>query len=314
VPGFRAWIRRFPVRYAVDAGEGLKELRNLPQHIEKILEKTQDISPGRLTIVAMGGGSVGDFSAFVASILKRGVGLVHIPTTWLAAIDSSHGGKTALNVAGAKNQVGTFYPASRIVIIKNVLDTLPSSRSQEALAELGKMALIDGGSWVKTLMRERNHKTNPSTILWKYAKYAIQAKYRVVEKDPYEKRGYRQILNFGHTLGHVIEAARGVSHGTAVAQGLFFALDWSFDLGLCTRDSYLKSRTFLTETLGIEDKNTSLLRVSRVEARDLLKRDKKVLADGRLHFIYLRRPGRVERIEVTLKNLLVEGRRQGRIQ
>src|SRR5438445_1275287 len=133
---FKKWMKQIPLRYAVQAGEGLKSIDLFPEHISKITALCEKASVRKLTIVVVGGGSVGDFGGFVASILKRGVRLVHLPSTWLAAIDSAHGGKTALNVGGAKNQIGTFYPATEVVLVKSLLLSQPPARTFEGFAEL----------------------------------------------------------------------------------------------------------------------------------------------------------------------------------
>src|SRR6185295_5151716 len=114
---FRNWLKKFPCRYGVKSGESLKDLEKFPGHCKAILQMTEKIETRPLQLIAVGGGSVGDFAGFVASTLKRGVPLIHVPSTWLAAIDSTHGGKTALNVAGIKNQIGTFKQAEKIIVV-----------------------------------------------------------------------------------------------------------------------------------------------------------------------------------------------------
>ena len=111
-PALQKWLQKFPFVYTVEAGETLKQIENFPGHIEKILKISQSISERPLQIICIGGGSVGDFAGFVASVFKRGVDLVQIPSTWLSAVDSAHGGKNALNSKSAKNQIGTFHPAT----------------------------------------------------------------------------------------------------------------------------------------------------------------------------------------------------------
>ena len=118
------FIETFPHRLGVEGGETLKNLKNFPRQLDGILKEWPQPISRNHTLVVFGGGSLGDFGGFVASILKRGVNLIHIPTTWLAAMDSAHGGKNALNVAGVKNQVGTFYPAHKVFIVKEVLNAL----------------------------------------------------------------------------------------------------------------------------------------------------------------------------------------------
>ncbi|MBI4212007.1 MAG: hypothetical protein HY540_05155, partial [Deltaproteobacteria bacterium] len=218
-------MKTFPQCYPVTSGETLKAVEHFPKHIRSILMFTSEISRRDLTIICVGGGSVTDFGGFVASVLKRGVNLVHIPSTWLAAIDAAHGGKTALNVAGIKNQIGTFYPASKIFLVKEVLMAQPEPRANEALPELVKIAMIDGGVWAQKLLEDEQ--TASSALIWKNLRHAIAAKQRIVAQDPYEKNGKREVLNLGHTVGHVYEAYYGMPHGEAIAHGLRFALKWS---------------------------------------------------------------------------------------
>jgi 3-dehydroquinate synthase len=148
------WIQTFPNKYGVHSGESLKETKNFHQHIQKILKLSVGISKQEITIVALGGGSIGDFSGFVASVLKRGVRLVHVPSTWLSAIDSAHGGKTALNAGGIKNQIGTFYPAQKTYISKKILFTQPEIRLQDAWGEALKTALLSGPGLYKKLLKK----------------------------------------------------------------------------------------------------------------------------------------------------------------
>ena len=115
------FLNSFSHVYFVDAGEPLKNIEHFSNHVKNILETWGSQISRDHRIISIGGGSVGDFSGFVASVLKRGVQLTHVPTTWLSAVDSAHGGKTALNVGGVKNQVGSFYPADTVFLVKEIL-------------------------------------------------------------------------------------------------------------------------------------------------------------------------------------------------
>lgn len=307
VPGFTDWARKFPARMAVTAGEGLKDLRAFPSHCEKLMGVAQNMSARRMTIVVAGGGSVGDFGGFIASVFKRGVRLVQIPTTWLAAIDSAHGGKTALNVCGGKNQIGTFYPAADIYLVSKLLGAQPESRAMEALGELAKIALIDGGPWVRRLERARGEA--PGTLLLRFLRDAIAAKYRVVRRDPLEKSGVRQVLNLGHTFGHVLEARFGFAHGMAVAQGMCFALEWSRSLGVLSAREYSRAEELLTVVCGLA--RTALHgSLTSAEARRLLALDKKSSAAGMVTFVFLRGFGRPLRRDVAIDEIVNELKRQ----
>jgi len=304
---FAAWAKRFPHRYAVESGEKLKDLHAFPGHVEKLLKRTEGLSPRTMTCIAAGGGTVGDFAGFFASVFKRGVRLIQIPTTWLAAIDSSHGGKTALNVGGAKNQIGTFYPAERVIMVRSILLAQPEERAREAMGELGKIALLDGGAWVKRLERAR---ASDGELVWEFLKPAVEAKWKVVSKDPRETTGFRQILNLGHTVGHVFEAALGLPHGTAVARGLFFALEFSVrrgDLAPAVRDRAMK---LLSERMGLRPEPPKR-KLGESRFRSLLLQDKKRSGKGSVTFIFLRGIGRPERVSVSVDELVREAHRQG---
>ncbi len=119
------WLKEFALVYPVSAGEDLKDISSFASHVKKIFKLITPFSSRGICVVSLGGGSVGDFSGFLASVLKRGVPLVHVPSTLLAAVDSAHGGKTALNVSDFKNQIGTFYPADAILIVRSLFETCP---------------------------------------------------------------------------------------------------------------------------------------------------------------------------------------------
>lgn len=307
-PALRKWIRGFDARYAVKSGESLKALDAFPLHIKKFMKIGENLSARRMTIVVLGGGSVGDFGGFVASVYKRGVRLVHIPSTWLAAIDSSHGGKTALNVGGVKNQIGTFYPAGDIFLVKSLLQSQPAIRAEEAFAEIYKVALLQGGAFWKSFSRGGE----PSSVsLWKFLKPAIAAKYKIVAADPLEISGHRHFLNLGHSLGHALESYYLFPHGIAVNYGMEFALRWSEVLGdLSAKESaklwqapasrYLRSaaRDALLDTKAVNG------------LRHLLGADKKKTDSRKLRFIFTRGPGRCFIREVSFDEVMREVRRQ----
>jgi len=311
VPGFRAWSHGFKARLGLTAGEGLKSIDALPGFIRKLTGLTRGYSRREARLVCVGGGSIGDFGGFAASILKRGIGLVHVPSTWLAAVDSAHGGKTALNVGGAKNQIGTFYPADRTLLVKSLLFTGPARRAREGLSELLKVALLDGGPWTHRLFKDRKEDAD---LIWKYLQAAIMAKWRVVVEDPEERTGHRQILNLGHTLGHVLEAHHGISHGRAVAQGLFFALDWSRRSGRLKKSDHASFLEILSSRTGEESLVRTLGGISRKKFLSLLSQDKKSGSGSEVTFIFLRGLGHPVRTRVSLEEVADEARRQGWVQ
>jgi len=308
VPGFKAWIAGFERKIGVEAGEDLKSLEFFADIMAEIVEMGAGIDRKSLTLVGIGGGSVLDFSGFAASILKRGVEFVAIPTTWLAAADSAHGGKTALNVGGTKNQLGTFHPARAVWMAKDILLAQSEARVLEASAEITKVALLAGGPWGASWLKL---KTLTPALLWKHLPKAVEAKRRILLKDPYETRGERELLNLGHTLGHVFEAAYGWPHGLAVAQGVRFAVEWSWSRAL------LKPQDFLKLSRQIENLLPPPLPVERPlsaqTARILLGADKKGGAQG-VRFVFLRGPGRAVRETVPLDELVAEAQEQGWVE
>lgn len=284
-----AWIRKFPDRMALASGERLKSLDSFASVVEKVIRR----GDGRkLCFVAFGGGSIGDFAGFLASVYQRGSELVHFPSTWLAAIDSAHGGKTALNVAGYKNQIGTFWPASSVWVTREVLLGQPEERLQEVLGEVIKTSLLRGDR----LWSETDARGYSGERVWHYLPQAIRFKQKTVEKDPYETGGHRRILNLGHTLGHVIEAKLGLPHGEAIRFGLCFTILWSARRGL-VGTAFVKACTRAFWWPGDAELENVFRKIGNPAS--FLLRDKKNTKQG-VGFVFLKGPGRpiVEKVPV----------------
>ncbi len=224
--------RSFPGALFVSAGEGLKSLEVIGKLAEETLKRCSDRS---LTLVAVGGVSVGDAVGFLASVLWRGVGLVQIPTTLLAMVDSAHGGKTAVNLVSAKNQLGTFFPARDVWIVESLLSGFAPPMVDDGLAEIFKAALLGD----PVLAREFLRKGVRSVSLRDAIRSAIRVKQRIVARDPLETRGVREVLNLGHTMGHALELTAHLSHGRAVAWGLACAATVSARFGFAQRHEVL---------------------------------------------------------------------------
>ncbi|MGZ3774940.1 MAG: 3-dehydroquinate synthase family protein [Bdellovibrio sp.] len=307
---FKKWLKQFPLKYSVQAGESLKAVEAFPRHISEIVKLSEKASSRNLTLIVVGGGSVGDFGGFVASVLKRGVKLIHMPSTWLAAIDSAHGGKTALNVGATKNQIGTFYPAEKIVLVRSLLFSQPESRTFEGFGELLKISLISGGSLWTQLSEEKEVN---SVLLWKYLAKAIEEKYKVVQRDPEEKSGYRHILNLGHTVGHILEVYHQLPHGIAVNYGLDFALRWSAAKKIMS--SVNLNELYQKPVIGylLSPLRDDLFDVKESVFKDfksLLLKDKKKTTSIKLRFVFLKKPGQCIVQEVTVDEILMEICRQ----
>lgn len=307
---FKKWLKGFSLTYGVKSGEDLKAVESFASHITRINKLCENSSSRNLTIVVVGGGSVGDFGGFVASVLKRGVKLIHIPSTWLAAIDSAHGGKTALNLGSLKNQIGTFYPAHKIFLVRALLLSQPVERAFEGFGELLKISWISGGQFWKQLAREAD--LTPE-LLWKYLKPAIAGKYKVVAKDPEEKMGYRHLLNLGHTVGHVLESYFKLPHGIAINYGLDFSLRWSLQKKILTEREYLKMRNQLVMNYLLSPARDQLLPANKFGLKSFrlhLMNDKKKTKSETLRFVFLAKPGHCVIKEVQVDEVLHEVMRQ----
>lgn len=203
----------------VMSGESSKSIQIVDELITWLSTENISRTDG---IVALGGGVVGDLAGFVASIYMRGIDYVQVPTSLLAQVDSSVGGKTAINMGGIKNLAGTFYQPAGVLIDPNTLLTLPNQRVSEGLAEIIKMAaILDGELWTKlaNLNDIVDFLSNPTEIIGR----CCELKSEVVVADEKE-RGQRVILNFGHTLAHGLESVLGeekMTHGQAVAIGMY---------------------------------------------------------------------------------------------
>ncbi len=268
-------ISRFSNVIPVEGGEKLKRLQSLEELANRVLETTQDRS---MTLVAVGGGSVGDTVGLLASLLWRGVSLVHVPTTLLAMVDSAHGGKTAVNLEKTKNQLGTFYPAEQIWIVRSILERLSEPLQKEGMIELFKALLLGEPKLAKRYI-EDGWSALP---LWETLQKAIAVKQKIVAKDPFETRGKREQLNLGHTLGHALEASTGLSHGQSVAWGLAAALVLSENIGLSKTKAILE---FLRPML-----RCPLNWPSPEALEEKMKKDKKQ-KKGEFHSILLRKLG-----------------------
>lgn len=299
------------IEYPVSAGERLKELDYFPGHVKKIVKKIGASHHGRLVVVALGGGSVGDFAGFFASVYKRGVPVVHVPSTLLAALDSAHGGKTALNVSGVKNQVGSFYTAEAVLIAREILQALPAAEIKSAAGELAKTLLIEGGA---LFSEGQSSNFEDFATYWKLLPDAIDTKNKIVDRDPFEKKGERQVLNLGHTFGHALESYYGISHGVSVGLGLVFSTHWSHHHGYLSLQDQEVILDFLHEKVGVPKihqfiKGKRSLTRSRLEK--LIKEDKKVSGPNQLTFIFLKGIGKAFRKTVDIDSFLTESQRQG---
>ena len=242
------------------------------------------------TVLALGGGVVGDIAGFAAACYQRGIGYVQIPTTLLAQVDSSVGGKTGVNHPGGKNLIGAFYQPQSVISDTDTLATLPDRELRAGLAEVIKYGCV----WDPMLFDWLDN--NMAALLARDVEaltYAIarscEIKATVVARDEREQN-LRAILNFGHTFGHAIEAATGYEtylHGEAVGLGMLMAADLSRRLGLI--DGAVKDRVH--GILGRAGLPTEAPRIGAAKALGLMQMDKKVLA-GSVRLVLLEKLGR----------------------
>ncbi len=204
---------------AVAGGERAKRLRSL----ERIVDWLAAAGAERTDpLVAVGGGTVGDVAGFAAATYARGMPYVAVPTTWLAQLDASIGGKVAVDLAAGKNLVGAFWPAWAVLADVDALRTLPRSRLRDGLAEAAKAGIIgDPTLWRLIAERGREALGGDDAVRHAITERAVRVKLAVVRRDPFE-RDERRVLNLGHTMGHALEAEAGyrLPHGDAVALGM----------------------------------------------------------------------------------------------
>ncbi|MBC8221505.1 MAG: 3-dehydroquinate synthase [SAR86 cluster bacterium] len=263
-------------------GEKAKSIQNFQKILNFLVESNFDRTD---LIIAVGGGVVGDISGYVASSYLRGIPFIQIPTTLLAQVDSSVGGKTAINISAGKNLVGAFYNPKGVIIDTSVLKTLSNREFKAGLAEVIKYALIKNKSLFSLLKR------HPKEILLMHHKIieeiifaSIHTKAQIVTQDEKEN-GIRAILNFGHTFGHAIEAHgkyKKILHGEAVAKGMKIASKISYLESLISEKDHKK----VIALLEMFEFDLSLNQYNYEELKPYILRDKKIKA-GRLNLVLL---------------------------
>ena len=297
----------------VPAGESSKEFASFGKLVNDLL----DLRPDRkTTLVALGGGVVGDLTGFAASVLLRGVDFIQVPTTLLAQVDSSVGGKTGINTRHGKNLVGSFYQPRLVLADTDVLDTLPRRELLAGYAEVAKYGLIDDPAFFAWC--EQNGASllaGDAALRTRAIEQSCRAKARIVAADERETTDLRALLNLGHTFGHALEAETGFGsdllHGEAVGTGMALAFDLSARLGLCPADDAARVRRHLgavglpMRLRAIGGDNRRTWNASRLIEH--MRGDKKA-ADGKLTFVLAHGIGRAfvtrEVDEAALRGLL----------
>ncbi len=262
----------------IDDGEESKDLRTALHIVNKLWRLGGD-RWSALGVAA--GGSLGDTAAFAASIYMRGIPLIQFPTTLLAMIDSSIGGKTAVNFEGVKNILGSFYHPWLTVSDLRFIETLPERIFKSSLAEALKYGFTLDKEYLDFLMSNRAKVLGrDDDVLSKLILEAVRIKLDVVSQDPRERRGVREVLNFGHTVGHVIESISNYSiyHGEAVAIGMIVEGILSEELG-CKGCSDEIKRAISDYSIITKEVVSSIPSIDYEQYRNLIYKDKKRVGD-----------------------------------
>ncbi len=269
--------------YKLPPGEKAKRIHNLQEGYNILIEN--NFNRDNL-IIALGGGVVGDLAGFLAATYMRGIFYVQMPTSLLAQVDSSVGGKTAVNHPGGKNLIGAFYQPLLVLIDPGFLETLPERELKTGLAEVIKHGLISDSNFAHYLREHRDDIFNLETDILTYIiNKSCSIKAQIVSQDEKEE-GIRALLNYGHTIGHALEAAAGYgkyTHGEAVAVGMIGAGRLACELGYLNSESvnYIEELIIAYELPGSFQYKEDI-----EEVYQALFRDKKV-KDNRLRWILL---------------------------
>lgn len=275
---------------AVASGEPSKSIAQFETLLDWMLAQGAD---RRSVVIAIGGGVIGDLAGYVAASFARGIRFVQVPTTLLAMVDSSVGGKTGINLKGAKNMVGAFWQPHLVWIDTLAMQTLPDRSYLSGLAEVVKYGVIDDAEFFDYLAAHADALVQREPESLRYAiEQSCLCKARVVGEDERETSGRRAILNYGHTFAHAIEATAGYGtllHGEAVSIGMQMAASLAIQLGLCDatlldRQTKLLKASALPVTFPDADVSAML---------PVMMRDKKV-AHGKLRFVLPTKIGHVE--------------------
>jgi 3-dehydroquinate synthase len=282
----------FPV--ILPDGEQYKTLETLNLIFDALLSKRCD---RKTTLIALGGGVIGDITGFAAACYQRGVAFIQVPTTLLAQVDSSVGGKTGVNHPLGKNMIGAFYQPRCVIADTGTLNTLPERELSAGLAEIIKYGLISDAAffdWLEINMVALRAR-DPATLIYAVER-SCRNKAEVVAADERES-GVRALLNLGHTFGHAIETGMGYGvwlHGEAVGAGMMMAADLSWRLGWLSIGDKQRTQNLLARA-GLPTHAPAEL--SRERFAELMSVDKKVM-DGKLRLVLLKSIGEAVVVDV----------------
>ena len=280
-------------------GERYKRLSSCEKiHEELILKKANRSS----LILALGGGVVGDIAGFVAATYMRGIAYIQMPTTLLAQVDSSVGGKTGVDLKAGKNLVGAFYQPKAVIVLTHFLKTLTKKEMINGLAEVIKYALIaDNHLFYYLDTHYENIFKHDTQTLDKIIHLCLSIKANIVAKDEKEN-DQRALLNFGHSIGHAIELLKNyknIKHGEAVAMGMVYASELSSSLGFLAKNDLLAIKLLITK-MGLV---TAWPSFTKTAYKIALLKDKKA-QDENIRFICLTKIGKAHIEDLSLKTIL----------
>lgn len=284
----------------IEAGEENKNIYTCIDLWHTLIELDAD---RKSIMINLGGGVITDIGGFVASTYKRGIDFVNVPTTLLAMVDASVGGKTGVDLGSLKNQIGVINEPKSVIVISKFLETLPTNQMRSGLAEMLKHGLIYDKTYWDKLKHLNNLNTDDLDVL---IKQSIEIKNKIVSQD-LKENGIRKALNFGHTLGHAIESyflesedKNQLLHGEAIAIGMILESYLSYKLELISKDSYAEIKYIITDVFEKIAFNDSDIQ----KILDLLIFDKKN-EFGNIQFTLLNKIGESKINQTVDKSLIL---------
>ncbi len=287
--------------YVFKAGEQSKNINTLLDIYNHALKVGID---RKFAVIALGGGVVGDVSGLFASTYMRGLDFIQIPTSLLAMVDSSIGGKTGIDLEKGKNIVGSFYQPKFVYVNSKFLETLKPEQIKNGMGEVIKYAITFSSKFFKELNMILNksiiNKQDFDKLIYESCKF----KARIVEEDEKEKKGVRELLNFGHTFGHALETVTGYKkflHGEAVVIGMLFVAELSNKISFCDNTTIQKIKEIIVNAGFNENIN---LKINADKLLDIMKKDKKSVSK-KIRFVLPKKIGEaVSGIEIDNKVIL----------
>lgn len=297
---FEQDFKKISERYTIISIEGSESNKNLDYCQNTILSLIDKNIRRNNTVVAIGGGIIQDITAFISSVLFRGIEWVFFPTTLLAQADSCIGSKTSINLGEYKNLLGSFYPPSHVYIDISFLETLPVDEIKSGIGEILHYLFIDGNSLADKLRDSYDDVLSSPKLLIDYIEESLNIKKKVIEVDEFDKN-VRNIFNYGHTFGHAIESVSvfEVNHGQAVTLGMDIANYISLNLGILSREDF----DFMHEILTINMPSFHLREDMLDNYLGALAKDKKNIGKE-LVCILSAGPGAMRKMEIPLDDRL----------